>query len=407
MKNIFVLFSFFCVTLPMTNFLLAAEIKLREQSYVSDTLVRLGDVADIISNSPQESTQLKQTILFPTPQSNNSRTISLTEIRDLLARLGINVLNHNFTGEKKITIINPNVNQKNSDNKIIQTNLITTTTTTTPNSTPATSTALNQSSSQSNFPLRNISPDFIKQMEKIIGESIHIYLRQRLSDNVPSNYYQQQPAWNVSVKLTREQTLALATNGQINEIEGGSEPLVGKQKFQIKLQNIDPKTNQNIAVTVEAYLIPVIKGVVAIRKLPKGYIIGEDDVKISECEIPNTNNSNKLDNYFNSTDNVIGKEVTDNIKEGNIITQSQIKRPTWVRKGDAVTIVAKNSGVVVRTIGIAKSDGGEGDTIFVTRIEQNNQTSKRHNPKQPPIELVATVTHPKVVEVNATPIEIK
>ncbi|MDR2169391.1 MAG: flagellar basal body P-ring formation chaperone FlgA [Planctomycetaceae bacterium] len=426
MKRKILQIIFICLIIFTANFVFAAEIRLQGESRVADVFVRLGDVAEIISNSQQESERLKQIILFPTPQNNDSRTVNFIEIRNTLIRLGINVFDHNFTGAKKITIFNINANSNSNFNanananinanansfarqniysnnagaKIIQANHHAANNNNTP-ITPATQQLATQQ--QLNLALRNIQPDFIKQMEKIIAEAIRIHLRQRTqttSINPP-------PTLNVSVRLTREQTLALATNGQINEIEGGAEPFNGKQKFQIKLQRINPKTNQNFSVPVDANLIPVIQCVTTVRNLPKGYIINESDLKIAEYENINFNNAkNKNEEYFINIKDVAGKEVTSNLQEGSIITQAKIKRPTWVRKGDVVTIIAKNSGVVIRTIGIAKSDGSEGDTIFVTRIEQNNTQQKIRNRKQTPIELPAVVIQPKIVEINATPISL-
>ncbi|MDR1477852.1 MAG: flagellar basal body P-ring formation chaperone FlgA [Planctomycetaceae bacterium] len=395
----------------------AAEIRFNVEARVSGVLVRLGDVSEIISDSNAESTRLKYVVLFPAPQKDEPRIINVTEIRDLLMRLGVNVLEHNFTGAKKITISNTDTNlySANSnivfanyqDNKIIQADLtapnITNTNTNTPKNTPSPNRAAKK---QAGLSLQNISPELIKHVESLVAESIRIHLRQRFAAIVPN----QQPAWNVSLTLSREQTLALTTNGQIDAIDGGIEPFVGKQKFQIKLQRVDSNTNQNVVVVVDANLIPVTCCVVVIRNLPKGYVINESDVKIGECEGTNYNgNQDKSSEYFINTNDVIGKETTGNLRAGSVITADKIKRPTWIHKGDVVTILAKNNGVIIRTVGIAKSDGAEGDTIFVTRIDQSNDSTnrKRNNRKQSSAEVVAMISQPKVVEINATPISIK
>ncbi|MDR2346852.1 MAG: flagellar basal body P-ring formation chaperone FlgA [Planctomycetaceae bacterium] len=417
MKKFFYQICFVCIITFWTNFVCGAEIRLNEQSQVTDVIVRLGDIAEIVTDSPSELSQLKQIILFPSPQNSNSRSIFKTEIRDLIARLGINVFNHNFTGAEKITIINTNynftqftdqnkVNLHRSGGRIIYANHITSNSNNNSNNNNNNNNnkTIKVSNTQidTNLLLRKITPEFIKQMEKLIAESIRIYLNRRLA--AVSQY--QQSKWNISVKLSREQTLDLATKGQIKEIEGGIEPFVGKQKFHIKLQNIDKETNQNFAVSVDADLIPITQCVTAIRNLPKGYIISQSDVKIAECENINFDNKSiKNEGYFINTDDVIGKEIISNLRAGNIITQDQIKRPAWVRKGDTITITAKNNGVIIRAVGIAKSDGAEGDTVFVTRIEQNNTTSTRRNRRQQnTAEIAAIVTQPKAVEVNATPI---
>ncbi|MDR1483950.1 MAG: flagellar basal body P-ring formation chaperone FlgA [Planctomycetaceae bacterium] len=410
MKRLFGQIYFFGMFVFAVNFIFAAEIRFNTDSRVGDVLVRLGDVAEVISDSHSEVARLKQIILFHSPQPDEPRTITFTEIRDLLVRLGVNVFDHNFTGAKKITVsnaaanynfANPNIAAANNYNhKIIHAALITQNANTNKPQTPP------HTRSQTDLLLRNISPELIKQMEKLIAESIRIHLAQRLSATAQI----QQPVFNVSLKLSREQTFALATNGQISEIDGGIEPFAGKQKFQIKLQQIDPKTNQSVIVLVEANLTPVTQCVVVVRNVPKGYIISESDVKIGEYENINfTGSTNKNSEYFINTNDVIGKETVVNLRGGDIVTQGKIKRPTWIRKGDVITIMSKNNGVIIRTVGIAKSDGSEGDTIFVTRINRTNETTTttKRNRKQQPIEIVAMVSQPKVVEINATPISVR
>jgi flagella basal body P-ring formation protein FlgA len=406
MRRFFVRISFFCLIVFAASFIFAAEIRFNAESSVGGVLVQLGDVAEIISDSHSESTHLKHVVLFPSPSQNEPRIVTVAEIRDLLVRLGVNVFDHNFTGAKKITISNTGVNLQpahsnivlasNIDNKTTQTTLI-------PSNIDAPRTP--QSSNSATKNRAELSPEFIKHVETLIAESIRVYLRQRFSATSPS----QQPTWNVSLKLSREQTFALTTNGQIEEIDGGIEPFAGKQKFQIKLQRIDPKTNRNVIVAVDANLIPVTRCVMVVRNLPKGYVINESDVKIGESESTNFDgNSDKSDEYFININDVIGKETISNLREGSVVTLGKIKRPTWVRKGDVVTILSRNSGVIIRTVGIAKSDGSEGDTIFVTRIDRSNEsTTGKRNRKQPPVEIVAMISQPKVVEINATPTAVK
>jgi flagella basal body P-ring formation protein FlgA len=413
MKKRFGQIYFFCMFMFAVNFIFAAEIRFNAESRVDDVLVRLGDIAEIMSDSHAEANQLKQIILFPSPQHGEQRTITINEIRDIIIRFGVNIFDHKLTGAKKIIVLNKNANRnfsntnfiatENHNNKIIPATL-NATNNSNPSQTQTRPTTSTPTRNQSALSLRNITPEFTKQMEKLIADSIRIYLAKRFG----TTSQMQKPAFNISLKLSREQTFALATNGQISEIDGGVEPFVGKQKFQIKLQQIDPKTNQNAIVVVDVNLIPVTYCVVVMRNLPKGYIINESDIKIGECENINfDNNTNSNNEYFININDVVGKETTVNLRGGDIVTKGKIKRPTWVRKGDVVTILSRNNGVAVRTVGIAKSDGSEGDTIFVTRINQSNETTKKRNRKQPPLEIVAMVSQPKVVEINATPISIQ
>jgi flagella basal body P-ring formation protein FlgA len=399
----------------------AAEIKFSNDVQVAEELVLLGDIAEVTSILQGEAEQLRRVVLFPNPQLSDGKIVSATEIRDILSRLGIKPHKHTFSGAQKISITNKNIknnqiiqaasnqiqttnqtiyqnNHQNNHQNIQQNNL------TTHNLTPRITTTKPTANSVN---LKNISTQFIDEMEKQISEAIRIHLTRQLSAKSLTATQIQEPSitWKVIIKLTREQTFLLATSGQISKIEGSEEPLVGRQKFDIVLEKIDAATGQNVVVPVEANVIPLTSAVVLLRSVPKGYIIRESDVAIDKIEINNTNQrNNNNEEYFIDINAVIGKETTTALRERSLITQTQIKRPTLVRKGEVVTLLAKNSGVIIRTVGIAKSDGAEGDTIFVTRINQDNNNTKRRNQKTQQPDIITIVTAPKTVEINATPI---
>jgi flagella basal body P-ring formation protein FlgA len=184
------------------------------------------------------------------------------------------------------------------------------------------------------------------------------------------------------LKLTPEQIRFFASNGQIVEITGGQVPFIGTQQFHIRMQT-------NVTVTVEAVVKLPTEIVIVRRALPKGYIISESDVMLQRADRVNN------EDFFVDINSVVGKETIKAVKELSPLTQSSVRQPLWVHRGDIVTVRAVNGGIVARTEATALQDGVEGDTISVAKIDTSSKRSK----KEEPITYLTRVCAPKTVEV--------
>ncbi|MDR1271057.1 MAG: flagellar basal body P-ring formation chaperone FlgA, partial [Planctomycetaceae bacterium] len=365
-----------------TKQLFGAEIRLRaEPVRCSQTLVTLAEVAEIIptaNESAQQTEQLRQTVLFTVPARGERRTVERIELRDILSRLGFNSVQHQLTGAARIVV----VNESNGNSAIVPasytyeknaTNL----------ATPVTLAA---------NPLRkeSVTPLLVKNLEEQIADAIVVYLNH--CTTTETGKISNDP-WKVSVKLTQEQTKLLATSGQIEEIFGGSSnqwnTAANRQRFGVRMQGLDPITQQNVVVTIDAVVELPQQVVVLRRSLPKGYIISESDVILRRME------NLKEENFFVDITEVVGRETTGAVRERSVLTSGMIKKPTWVHKGDIVTVRLYNNGISVRTEGVAKNDGTQGDTIPVETIRPNN--GKRGQTKSETSTFLARVCEPKTV----------
>ncbi|MDR1963599.1 MAG: flagellar basal body P-ring formation chaperone FlgA, partial [Planctomycetaceae bacterium] len=257
-------------------------------------------------------------------------------------------------------------------------------------------------------PLRkeSVTPQLVKTLEQQISEAIIVYLSHCTTTEADkkSNSLSKQ-AWKVSVKLTPDQARLLATSGQIEEIFGGSlEQLnspVSRQRFGIRMQGLDPTTQQNVVVTVDAAVELLQQVVVLRRSLPKGCIIGESDVTLKRVE------NLKEENFFVHLSDVVGQETTNSVRELSVLTSGMIKKPTWVHKGEIVTVRLLNNGISVRTVGVAQNDGTQGDIISIETIQPNTAKRGRANTKGETSTFLARVCEPKTVEVFASGVVIE
>ena len=76
----------------------AAELRLRPDARTTGSVVRLGDVADVLDGGDSEMQGLAQIELCPAPAAGKLRTISVREIQDTLERRGMNMLAIRITG---------------------------------------------------------------------------------------------------------------------------------------------------------------------------------------------------------------------------------------------------------------------------------------------------------------------
>ncbi len=118
------------------------------------------------------------------------------------------------------------------------------------------------------------------------------------------------------------------------------------------------------------------------RHISRGTIITKDDLVIENIEVSNSNTP-----YFHLKKNIIGKVAKRSITVGKVITATTLKPAIIIKRGQEVVIIAKISGIIIRTKGKALSDGSKGQIIKV-----KNSRSKR--------ELQATVIAPNTVKVN-------
>jgi len=96
-------------------------------------------------------------------------------------------------------------------------------------------------------------------------------------------------------------------------------------------------------------------------------IISEDDIFLVKMNI------NRLSSgYFDDIAQLKGKILTQNLLKGAVLTKHHIKTPMAIKRGQSVTLIAKNSAIEVRMEGTAMSKGAIGERIKV----KNNRTKR-------------------------------
>ena len=354
----------------------AAEIRLKHAPIrITEPLVTLADIADVLPMGNENVETLRQTVLFPTPADGEPRILDQWGLRTLLSQLGFNSLQHFISGAEKTSVAGVavastaprNVAPESPNDKfVVHANALT----------PAGTNPVKPIAVRSDVstPILGLTDDLARLLEEQVARALGIYL----------NFtHQVERSWDISLKLTPEQMKLLTSNGQIAEITGGKIPFTQVQQFHIRMQN-------NVTVMVDATVTLPLEAVVTRRALPKGHIINESDVILQRVDRISG------DDFFVDIKSVVGREMVKPVKDLTVLTQSSVRAPLWVRKGEIVTVRAAKDGILVRTEATAMQDGMEGDTISVARIDL--QPSRR-SPKEEPVAYLARVCAPKTVEV--------
>ena len=96
-------------------------------------------------------------------------------------------------------------------------------------------------------------------------------------------------------------------------------------------------------------------------------IISENDIVLEKRNINRLTSS-----YFDTAEQLLGKVITQNLSAGSVLTKHHVKSPLAVKRGQSVTLIARNSVIEVRMKGVAMSKGAIGE-----RIKVKNTNSER------------------------------
>jgi flagella basal body P-ring formation protein FlgA len=109
------------------------------------------------------------------------------------------------------------------------------------------------------------------------------------------------------------------------------------------------------------------KMLVASRYLAKGTTLSADDVKIERREV-----SMALGSYETAPENVIGKQLQGPLTAGMIIAPQRLRTIPPIRQGETVVLISRQSGMEIKSSGVALSDAQLGQ-----RVRVRNEASKR------------------------------
>jgi flagella basal body P-ring formation protein FlgA len=188
-----------------------------------------------------------------------------------------------------------------------------------------------------------------------VREAIIQHLRRVASESDP---------WEVEFELTEDQARQIGGAEKNLVAEGGTSPFVGGQRFLVRA----PSQPTPVQLNIDARVTLPPMTVIAVRSLPRGAIVHVSDVKLERGRDQNAGGDG-----FARLDDVVGKEVARSVAAGQLVHRDALRAPLVVKRGEVVTVYARQAGLVVRTTARARDDGSLGDVITVESL-LNRQT---------------------------------
>lgn len=103
-----------------------------------------------------------------------------------------------------------------------------------------------------------------------------------------------------------------------------------------------------------------VEVVVPATDIPRGAKITEGDLTYQPIAA-----SRAGMNVLRSTNEAVGKEARRTLRAGELIRDSDLKRPVLVTKGSTITMVFESPGIKLTASGRALAEGAQGDSIAV------------------------------------------
>ncbi len=308
----------------------AADIELRATARPTNGMVRLGDIAIIHSDSAAEAEALERIEMIPTPATGRARSLRLRDVQDLLTLQGVNLVQHQFCGATQVQVGGGE------------------------------STAVKASSTAyRTIPAVKVAKSQAAQAEARVQAAIVQHLR---------DHAEAQASWQVDFALSPEQVATLSTRIGDVIVAGGAAPWTGEQDFSLTVRT--EQGHAKLPITAEVSLPDRI--VITRRTLRRGEILQVVDLELA---LPPLGSDPAV--AITSLEDAIGRETTHSIGTGQPLEAAWLRKPLLVKRGEVVTVFARNSNITVRTNARAVEDGGQGDVVTVERLDDRQRFAAR------------------------------
>jgi flagella basal body P-ring formation protein FlgA len=332
-------------------------IKLRGRTAPHGSVVRLGDVAEISSDDPQQARQLGALPLMPAPAPGTERYLRTREIEDMLAAQGIEVGDFRFCGVDQVAI----------------------------SATDASGTAdapgkpggeaggdVRQPMNRRAAILAGFNSD---RPTKAMDDSRAKELRQRLN-RIVLKYLDAKTgrvdAWKIECDVADQELAKLNVATSDPVCQGGSEPWTGRQRFLMSFATPDGQVQMPIFADVAPPAVPVV---VAIRPIARGDVIKAADIEMRTVDSESKAMSQRA--VAESVEKLIGMEARQSIQAGEIVFADQVQSPILVKRGDLITVTSQSGGIRVRTSARAMKDGAHGELVQVESLGSRQKYDAR------------------------------
>jgi flagella basal body P-ring formation protein FlgA len=330
------------------------EITLREKVAANSSVVRLGDVATIESQSASEQRRLGAILLLPAPAPGTQRFVRLREIQDMLAAQGENIGQMRFGGADQVAIQSPAAVHSTK----VQAPA---------GGKPNRQAALLVGQMQVSSPEAPVAGPKLTEAdaERLRGE-LNELIKEYLSLKAG-----QAEAWRVTCIVPDRFLETLMTARTEPKCSEGREPWTGRQRFVVSFTT----AKGNVQFPVLADVALATQAIVAVRPIERGGVITAAHVQLMTVDYAPARSDERVP--LDSLDKVIGMEAREAIRAGEMVLSNQVRAPLLVKRGEELAVTARNGRIRVQTFARSLQDGARGDLVQVETLDKKDRYDVR------------------------------
>ena len=332
----------------------AIDVDLHERVVATSPVIRLGDVADVISADRRRARQLSTLLLMPSPAPGTQRFLRKREVEDLLAAHGEDLSQLRIEGALQVAITTAAADASEHDTK-------------------------SDSKSHSQPPMNRhaaILAGYIEggsqpEPNAAADNELRDELRRIVVSHLEAKTGQA-GNWQVSPGAVDRDLAVLDAATAPPTCQGGRAPWTGRQRFVVTVTTAQGAVQLPIYANISRASAPVA---VAIQPIARGAVITAADIELQDLESIPAATSRRAP--FTSLDQLIGMEARQAIQPGDLILTDKVQSPVMVKRGDLITVVSQGGGIRVRTSARARSDGARDELVQVESLETRQRYDVR------------------------------
>lgn len=322
------------------------DILLHEQVTASAPVIRLGDVARIVTADRQRARELSSLLLMPAPAPGTQRFLRKREVEDLLAAHGEDLSQLRLEGGTQVAITNPHISSVNDEGRSIVA--------------PNAAAPMNRHAAilagyaepvGNSQPANLVDNDLRGEVNRIISN----YVIEKTGESAE---------WRITCEVSARYLAQLDAATSPPVCSGGTAPWTGRQQFIISFATAEGAVRIPVHAEVVPAAMPVV---VAMQPIARGAVITAADVELQSLETVPAATSRR--SPLTSVEQLIGMEARQAIAAGDVIFTDRIQAPIFVKRGELITVVAQGGGIRVTTTARARQDGSRGELVQLESLE--------------------------------------
>lgn len=317
----------------------AAEIRFHREAAVGRGIVRLGDVAEVLTNDANEARLLEGIALVPAPSGDEPKLLKRQEVQQLLQLSGVTLREHRFSGAE--------VTQLRAGSSAVVT----------PKAAVQEASAIEQ------------LPTIVKtETKKPVTQQAEVAATPagRVAQAIVAqlNVVSDTPAeWQAEVAMSPRVVQALAEL-PIIRVEGGISPWLGRQQFMLLVGNEAAPTR----LPVEAEVSGTARAVTVVRTIERGQLLAAEDVQLQTVTLQ------RGVAILLDPNQIVGRETTRTLNAGQVVTNDMFRNVRLVQRGEMIDVFSIGAGLQISEPGKALNDGSFGDTIQVEFVDRRKMS---------------------------------